>query len=380
MTYVRFDGAGAVVEDGGPHPQHNEFVPQSARAKEQMLDSKKFDFLTKSVVMAASRRQAIRGIVAGLAAAVLGRAGLEPAAAQLSADACVGLRKSCKKKPGEPKPRCCGRLRCRGGRCRCGNNTRQCGGECITRRQCCRDRECGPEGRCNNNRCSCPGSGTTCNGQCVNTDSSPNNCGICDRDCANDQGCIGGECVDDNCVPYEVSTNPNSSNVERVDGGVILRATDASQPEGLTAGAVRFAQEGPVDFGEIGRLGLEYTIAEGSCLFGGIRFSLLTDADPNDGNPNVFVDIGPDTAPDGPAGPCPVGTDTDTGNLVESTAERFFFRNEFQKYTAAELEAILDGLGAQITGIVLVADSSGAPRTEVFVNPCVRFAEPNNNS
>jgi hypothetical protein len=119
------------------------------------MENRKFDVLTKSVVNATSRRQALRGLATGLMAAALGRAGVEPVAAQLSADKCVDLGSSCKRRRGEPRPRCCGRARCRNNRCRCGNNTRKCGKTCITRNQCCTDRDCdgARAGACVRNRC-----------------------------------------------------------------------------------------------------------------------------------------------------------------------------------------------------------------------------------
>lgn len=131
------------------------------------MESDRFDALSRHLGGRATRRSA--SALGGLLLAALALP--ETGEAQVQAEMCVkpGLR--CKKKQGKHRKRmrCCGKARCRKGRCRCKQGFQNCQGRCISTTECCGG---------------CPTGQTCVNGQCAG-------CGTCP---------VGETCVDDRCV------------------------------------------------------------------------------------------------------------------------------------------------------------------------------------
>jgi hypothetical protein len=106
------------------------------------MDAKRFEVLSRRVGEAASRRAAVAALATALAAPVLGRMGVDEAAAGLPIVNCKAPGKKCKK-----NQQCCSQ-RCKKGkgRCLCNKKGRPCwkpleGAECCSQ-------------KCNNGKCS----------------------------------------------------------------------------------------------------------------------------------------------------------------------------------------------------------------------------------
>src|SRR5262249_61474979 len=58
---------------------------------------------------------------------------------------------------------------------------------------------CLPGGVCQSGQCGCPAGGNegVCNGQCTDRNTDRNNCGACNKVCAAQQSCVGGQCICD---------------------------------------------------------------------------------------------------------------------------------------------------------------------------------------
>ncbi|MFN8679375.1 MAG: DUF1554 domain-containing protein [Thermomicrobiales bacterium] len=140
------------------------------------MDANRFDILSRHLGLRGTRR----GASALGALLVVALALPETGGAQVQAELCVKPGQGCKKKQGKhrKKLRCCGKARCRKGRCRCKPGFQSCQGKCISKAECCGG---------------CPAGQTCSNGQCTG-------CGPCQpgETCVNDQcvGCgQGGDCT-----------------------------------------------------------------------------------------------------------------------------------------------------------------------------------------
>ncbi|MDQ2654145.1 MAG: DUF1554 domain-containing protein [Chloroflexota bacterium] len=140
------------------------------------MDANRFDALSRYLGVPATRRGA-----SALGAALVAALALpDTGSAQVQAEMCIKPGQRCKKKQGKhrKKMRCCGKARCRKGRCRCKQGFQSCQGKCIRKTECC--------GGCL--------AGQTCvNGQCTGCETCP-----AGQACVNDQcvGCgQGGDCT-----------------------------------------------------------------------------------------------------------------------------------------------------------------------------------------
>ena len=97
------------------------------------MEDLRFDALARSCG-SGTRRSVLRLLAGtGVGALVLGRLGIEDAAA-----ACVAPGRKCKTKKG-PNKKCCGGAKCKGGRCKCKNGGVGCGKGCCEPGQICLD-------------------------------------------------------------------------------------------------------------------------------------------------------------------------------------------------------------------------------------------------
>lgn len=153
------------------------------------MDDRHFDFVTRVLGSAPSRRLALQG----LASAALGMAA-------------GGLFAGDEAEAGRNKRR---------RRRRCGKGKKKCRGKCIKKRQCCKNRECGDCEVCRGKRCTsvcvegqtcinglCTCAGESCSGCCDGVTclagTSDDNCGTNGAECtscATGQTCQGGVCV-----------------------------------------------------------------------------------------------------------------------------------------------------------------------------------------
>jgi hypothetical protein len=160
-----------------------------------------FDTLIRSVVGEHSRRRLATLLGGGALAAVLGRLGLDEAAAK-----CAEPGKKC----GDGK-KCCKGAKCKRGKCKCASGGVPCGGACCVAGQVCIGGVCleCPNGQqpcgttccqagetCANGQCrpavTCPSGQTDCGGVCVDLRSDEANCGACGRACGPEEECVGG--------------------------------------------------------------------------------------------------------------------------------------------------------------------------------------------
>jgi hypothetical protein len=97
------------------------------------MESSKFDALTRSCET--NTRRSVLRLLAGtsVGAMVLGRFGIDDAAA-----GCVKPGNKCKSKNGK-KLKCCGGAKCKGGKCKCTNGGPACGKACCAPGQICED-------------------------------------------------------------------------------------------------------------------------------------------------------------------------------------------------------------------------------------------------
>lgn len=110
------------------------------------VDADRFDALSRLFDASATRR-GIGAIGALLAAVALPGAGT----AQVQAELCLRPGRRCDKGKFRRRLRCCGKAKCRKGRCRCKRRFKRCQGRCIPKTACCRD--CGAGETCVNGKC-----------------------------------------------------------------------------------------------------------------------------------------------------------------------------------------------------------------------------------
>ncbi len=201
----------------------------------------RFDDLTRTLGTATTRRGVLKGLLAGVAAALVGRSIVEPS--QVAAASCD--HRDCEKRAAQFFVNCLKSTRLFGGGSRPGGsippsarNRTLCGlamfaqlescrqSGCLAEEVCCnggcadllRDpSNCGscghtcPSGAtCYDGECQCPDNLTKCVEQCIDTQSDNNNCGDCGHVCGSCEVCLGGECTsicshdevccDDTCV------------------------------------------------------------------------------------------------------------------------------------------------------------------------------------
>jgi hypothetical protein len=141
----------------------------------------------------ASRRSAF-AVLAGIITLLTGWRAEQRAGAQRRRNVCRPLGGACFPERGL---RCCGNAACRQGKCRCGRQQKVCGGRCISKQRCCRNRECGAGQRCQRGRCTgrCGAGKHRCGKRCVNLKSTNQHCGACGLACAGTATCKQGVCV-----------------------------------------------------------------------------------------------------------------------------------------------------------------------------------------
>ena len=140
------------------------------------MDANRFDALSRHFSVRATRR----GVSAFGAVLVATLVLPDTGSGQVQAEMCIKPGQRCKQKQGKhrKKMRCCGKAKCRKGRCRCKRGFQICQGKCIRTSECCGG---------------CPTGQTCVNGQCAG-------CGTCPagQTCVNDRcvGCgQGGDCT-----------------------------------------------------------------------------------------------------------------------------------------------------------------------------------------
>jgi hypothetical protein len=89
------------------------------------MDGFRFDLIGKWLATSKSRRITLRALAAGALVVGPGRLALETASAK-----CVNPGKTCKSKNGKKK-KCCGGVKCKGGKCQCPTGLKACGGLCV---------------------------------------------------------------------------------------------------------------------------------------------------------------------------------------------------------------------------------------------------------
>ncbi len=132
-------------------------------------------------------------------------------------------------------------------------------------------------------------------------------------------------------------------------------------------GGIDFGVDDDITVADLNSLGTDYFFPAGSTCGGGSpRFQINVDHDDDPSTPskNIFVYIEPYPVNTG----CPSETWTNTGNLIEPTD--FVDASQIipggQIMTWAAVEAALGEL--TVTGIQLVSDTFGAPRTVIVDN------------
>lgn len=157
------------------------------------MDDPSFDEMTRRMFTVASRRSAF-AVLAGIITLLTGWRAEQRAGAQRRRNVCRPLGGACFPERGL---RCCGNAACRQGKCRCGRQQKVCGGRCISKQRCCRNRECGAGQRCQRGRCTgrCGAGKHRCGKRCVNLKSTNQHCGACGLACAGTATCKQGVCV-----------------------------------------------------------------------------------------------------------------------------------------------------------------------------------------
>lgn len=201
------------------------------------MDPSAFDRLSHAFAASPTRRAALAGIVATVAAA-FGRH--EPAGAASTSRICRPLGELCMPNRGLD---CCRNAACRKGRCRCPKRTRRCGNRCLPTSKCCRNSDCpGPKrcvkGRCRSrscrgNQCPCAAGQKRCQDRCIPSSA-------CCGGCAADQNCVNGTCIAKRCgagAPCRVfvTASRHSSDLGGVAGADAICQT-AANASALTQG------------------------------------------------------------------------------------------------------------------------------------------------
>lgn len=136
------------------------------------MDGIRIDEVSRALARGTSRRAVLKGLFAGVAAAVGVRA--LPAAAAVCTP--PGPLNYC-----NSDAECCGDSLCRGGICTCPTGQKICQGSCIASTA-----TCGPS--------YCPAGFTPCGGVCKDLQRDVNNCGSCGRACGPSKICSNGQC------------------------------------------------------------------------------------------------------------------------------------------------------------------------------------------
>jgi hypothetical protein len=136
------------------------------------MDGMRFDNVSRALASGTSRRRVIKGLFAGVVAA-LGAKAL-PAAAETCTP--PGPRAFC-----NFDVECCDESVCRGGVCTCPSGMKECKGGCIPR-----GNTCGPT--------YCPAGFKSCAGICKDVSRDVNNCGYCGHVCGIGKTCSNGQC------------------------------------------------------------------------------------------------------------------------------------------------------------------------------------------
>ena len=139
------------------------------------MDGLRIDDVSRALARGASRRAVIKGLVAGIAAAV-GVRSLPPEAAAAATCTSPGPLNYC-----NSDADCCGASLCRGGVCTCPAGQKICQGGCIASTA-----TCGPT--------QCPAGFRSCGGICKDVSRDVNNCGACGRVCGPAKTCSNGQC------------------------------------------------------------------------------------------------------------------------------------------------------------------------------------------
>jgi hypothetical protein len=197
------------------------------------MEERRFDDLTRVLGAARSRRQVFRGLLGGVAAALVGRSLIPSLAEAAPFGGCS--RQACERRATSDWLTCnasCNNVACGGHSLRGEPNVcLGCLGACIFNyeiavrgcrasgcsggEQCCNGNcadlrfdanNCGACGHvchpgeiCAGGVCECGDNGTICNGQCVDTQLDSHNCGSCGHVCDTCKTCVGGTCVDVDC-------------------------------------------------------------------------------------------------------------------------------------------------------------------------------------
>ncbi len=167
------------------------------------MDGTRFDRLTRELTAGdQTRRHLLRGLAAAALGGLLVR--IAPTAAGRQRDevgdwepdageeadaakrgGCARLNRTCDK-----DKKCCGKLTCKRGRCRCPKGTVPQGGRCVPKGTCRDDADCGGGKTCQDGICACPGNLLPCADGCIQ----PGFC--CGAECLPS----GGTCEDGACV------------------------------------------------------------------------------------------------------------------------------------------------------------------------------------
>lgn len=158
------------------------------------MDPDGFDAFAKVIAAPAARRVVLRGLFGTLLGGVLAHLG----PGQAEGARCRPLGRSCRRQPGQARPRCCSGSRCNGTACVCRPGFKRCRARCIRRNRCCTTRQCPGDQVCRRQRCGCQPGLRPCAGACIPPDA------CCTAaECPPDQVCTGQHL----CAPAGCSIN-----------------------------------------------------------------------------------------------------------------------------------------------------------------------------
>ena len=334
-----------------------------------VVTDERFDELTRRMSAVASRRTVLKGVVAtALGGAFMRVRGSEHAAARARVRmACARLGQPCDTVAGTPGNKiCCPHLACDTDLTCCKPENES----CVSNDDCCGDTTCRPNPTGLGNRClPAGGVGATCveNSDCAAGLACEPVTGQCGLICGTTI-CMPGQTCDDYSLTC-INLLAESGFGDATGGNPTWHLS--SDVGGLGYGGVEFVLNAPINLAQIEEMSTGYTFDTGdSCCGGSPRFALGTSLGPNN---NISVYIGP--TPNFTL--CPSNTPQSTGNLIGSLELRWDTSQipggTFYD-TYANAVTLLNGLSAQITSIILVADGSwcsGDGSQGVSVDPTV---------